>query len=54
MFVMHALEHGLTACALYFLTENAIENDRNRLKDNFVMQLAKEIERMDAKILSKG
>lgn len=25
-----------------------------RLKDNFVMQLAKEIERMDAKILSKG
>ncbi|MBU6080563.1 PucR family transcriptional regulator [Allobacillus halotolerans] len=53
-FVMHALEHGLTACALYFLTENAIEMTEIRLKDNFVMQLAKEIERMDAKILSKG
>ncbi|MFC0015908.1 MULTISPECIES: PucR family transcriptional regulator [Allobacillus] len=53
-FVMHALEHGLTACALYFLTENAIEMTEIRLKDNFVMQLAKDIERIDAKVLSKG
>ena len=53
-YVMHALEHGLTACALYFLTENAVEMTEIRLKDNFVMQLAKEFKQIDSKIYSKG
>ncbi|MDQ0160033.1 PucR family transcriptional regulator [Alkalibacillus salilacus] len=53
-FTMHALEHGLTACALYFLTENAVEKTEIRLKDNFVLQLAKDDTPLDAKMLSKG
>ncbi|NIK13280.1 PucR family transcriptional regulator [Alkalibacillus almallahensis] len=53
-FTMHALEHGLTACALYFLTENAVEKTEIRLKDNFVLQLAKDDTALDAKMLSKG
>ncbi|GAA0453363.1 PucR family transcriptional regulator [Alkalibacillus silvisoli] len=53
-FTMHALEHGLTACALYFLTENAVEMTEIRLKDNFVLQLAKDDTPLDAKSLSKG
>ncbi|WP_307065201.1 PucR family transcriptional regulator [Alkalibacillus filiformis] len=53
-FTMHALEHGLTACALYFLTENAVEMTEIRLKDNFVLQLAKDDTPLDAKMLSKG
>ncbi|WP_188205604.1 PucR family transcriptional regulator [Alkalibacillus aidingensis] len=53
-FTIHALEHGLTACALYFLTENAVEMTEIRLKDNFVYQLAKEKQILDAKALSKG
>ncbi|MET3681935.1 purine catabolism regulator [Alkalibacillus flavidus] len=53
-FTMHALEHGLTACALYFLTENAVEKTEIRLKDNFVLQLAKDDTALDVKMLSKG
>ncbi|MCE7791509.1 PucR family transcriptional regulator ligand-binding domain-containing protein [Salipaludibacillus sp. CUR1] len=41
-FVMNVLEHALTACALYFLKENAIEMTEIRLKDNFILQLAKQ------------
>ncbi|WP_280770038.1 PucR family transcriptional regulator [Salipaludibacillus daqingensis] len=41
-FVMNILEHTLTACALYFLKENAIEMTEIRLKDNFILQLAKQ------------
>ncbi|PYZ93864.1 PucR family transcriptional regulator [Salipaludibacillus keqinensis] len=41
-FVMNVLEHTLTACALYFLKENAIEMTEIRLKDNFILQLAKQ------------
>ncbi|RPF52251.1 PucR family transcriptional regulator [Aquisalibacillus elongatus] len=53
-FTMNALEHGLTACALYFLTENAIETTEIRLKDNFILDLAKEKQELTTKILSKG
>ncbi|WP_416151597.1 PucR family transcriptional regulator [Salipaludibacillus sp. HK11] len=41
-FMMNILEHTLTACALYFLKENAIEMTEIRLKDNFILQLAKQ------------
>ncbi|WP_077623634.1 PucR family transcriptional regulator [Sediminibacillus massiliensis] len=41
-FVMNVLEHALTACALYFAKENAVEMAEIRLKDNFVLNLAKE------------
>ncbi|MGP4072013.1 PucR family transcriptional regulator [Piscibacillus sp. B03] len=51
---MNVLEHGLTACALYFLTENAIETTEIRLKDNFILDLAKEKQELTTKILSKG
>ncbi|TFB14156.1 PucR family transcriptional regulator [Filobacillus milosensis] len=53
-FTMNALEHGLTACALYFLTENAIETTEIRLKDNFLLDLAKEKQELTTKIISKG
>ncbi|PKR78422.1 PucR family transcriptional regulator [Halalkalibacillus sediminis] len=53
-YTMNLLEHGLTACALYFLTENAVELTEIRLKDNFVLSLAKEKQDLDAKWLSKG
>ncbi|MCT2537760.1 PucR family transcriptional regulator ligand-binding domain-containing protein [Aquibacillus koreensis] len=53
-FVMNVLEHALTACALYFVKENAIELTEIRLKDNFVLNLAKQKEQVDHQVLSKG
>ncbi|UFT99187.1 PucR family transcriptional regulator ligand-binding domain-containing protein [Radiobacillus kanasensis] len=53
-FVMTVLEHTLTACALYFVKENAIESTEIRLKDNFVLRLAKQDMEMTADLLSKG
>lgn len=41
-FMMNVLEHAVTACALFFIKENAIEMTEIRLKDNFILQLAKE------------
>ncbi|TGB02823.1 PucR family transcriptional regulator [Halobacillus salinus] len=40
-FALTVLEHGLTACALYFVKENAIEMTEIRLKDNFLLELAR-------------
>ncbi|CAM3983698.1 PucR family transcriptional regulator [Alkalicoccus chagannorensis] len=42
--MMNVLEHAVTACALYFVKENAIEMTEIRLKDNFILQLAKQRE----------
>ncbi|MBM7572596.1 PucR family transcriptional regulator [Aquibacillus albus] len=53
-FVMNVLEHALTACALYFVKENAIELTEIRLKDNFVLNLAKQETPIDDQLLSKA
>ncbi|WP_226038469.1 PucR family transcriptional regulator [Aquibacillus saliphilus] len=53
-FVMNVLEHALTACALYFVKENAIELTEIRLKDNFVLNLAKTKTKVDDQLLSKA
>ncbi|QDP41858.1 PucR family transcriptional regulator [Radiobacillus deserti] len=53
-FVMTVLEHALTACALYFVKENAIESTEIRLKDNFVLRLAKQYEPLTPDLLAKG
>ncbi|GGC99570.1 transcriptional regulator [Thalassobacillus devorans] len=52
--VMNILEHALTACALYFLQENAIEMTEIRLKDNFLLELAKNENEITKQTLSKG
>ncbi|MBN8236253.1 PucR family transcriptional regulator ligand-binding domain-containing protein [Halobacillus kuroshimensis] len=52
--MMTILEHTLTACALYFVKENAIEMTEIRLKDNFLLDLAKQEQRMDKQLLSKA
>ncbi|WP_028784818.1 PucR family transcriptional regulator [Thalassobacillus devorans] len=52
--VMNILEHALTACALYFLQENAIEMTEIRLKDNFLLDLAKNENDITKQTLSKG
>ncbi|MGN8647678.1 PucR family transcriptional regulator [Gracilibacillus sp. HCP3S3_G5_1] len=53
-FVMNVLEHALTACALYFVKENAIELTEIRLKDNFVLNLAKNKMKVDHQLLTKA
>jgi PucR family transcriptional regulator, purine catabolism regulatory protein len=53
-FVMNVVEHAVTACALYFVKENAIEMTEIRLKDNFILQLAKESNGEDQLLRSKG
>ncbi|WP_264183973.1 PucR family transcriptional regulator [Bacillus shivajii] len=53
-YVMNVLEHGLTACALYFLKENAIEMTEIRLKDNFILNLAKHHTEVNNQLLSKA
>lgn len=53
-FVMNVLEHALTACALFFVKENAIELTEIRLKDNFVLNLAKQQTPIDEQLLSKA
>lgn len=53
-FVMNVLEHTLTACSLYFLKENAIEMTEIRLKDNFILQLAKQKNNEKEHIYSKA
>ncbi|SFK58767.1 purine catabolism regulatory protein [Halobacillus dabanensis] len=50
----HILEHALTACALYFVKENAIEMTEIRLKDNFLLDLAKRDVVIDRSLLSKA
>ncbi|MGJ9382277.1 PucR family transcriptional regulator [Salipaludibacillus sp. CF4.18] len=53
-FVMNVLEHSLTACALYFLKENAIEMTEIRLKDNFLLQLSKDKKPNEQDLKSKA
>lgn len=53
-FVMNVLEHALTACALYFVKENAIELTEIRLKDNFVLNLARHQTEIDDQLQSKA
>ncbi|ASF41186.1 PucR family transcriptional regulator [Halobacillus halophilus] len=48
------LEHTLTACALYFVKENAIEMTEIRLKDNFLLELAKTEVDIDKSLLAKA
>ncbi|UOQ45097.1 PucR family transcriptional regulator ligand-binding domain-containing protein [Halobacillus salinarum] len=52
--VLNILEHALTACALYFVKENAIEMTEIRLKDNFLLDLAKSGVEIDDHLLSKA
>lgn len=52
--MMTILEHTLTACALYFVKENAIEMTEIRLKDNFILDLAKREQRIDKQLLAKA
>ncbi|MFQ3545958.1 PucR family transcriptional regulator ligand-binding domain-containing protein [Halobacillus rhizosphaerae] len=52
--VLNILEHALTACALYFVKENAIEMTEIRLKDNFLLDLAKTEVTIDKQLLSKA
>lgn len=53
-FMMNVLEHAITAFALYFLKENAIEMTEIRLKDNFILQLAKQKNNEQIDINSKA
>ncbi len=53
-FAFHILEHALTACALYFVKENAIEMTEIRLKENFLLNLAKQKTGVDKRMLSKA
>lgn len=53
-FMMNVLEHAVTACALFFIKENAIEMTEIRLKDNFILQLAKERNEDEHAIRSKA
>ncbi|MFC7060931.1 PucR family transcriptional regulator [Halobacillus seohaensis] len=51
---LNILEHALTSCALYFVKENAIEMTEIRLKDNFLLDLAKTNIDMDKQLQSKA
>ncbi|MDG5787850.1 PucR family transcriptional regulator ligand-binding domain-containing protein [Evansella sp. AB-P1] len=53
-FVMNVLDHALTACALYFVKENAIEMTEVRLKDNFILNLAKKHTDVTNQLISKA
>nr|WP_281419851.1 PucR family transcriptional regulator [Evansella tamaricis] len=53
-FVMNVLEHALTACALYFVKENAIEMTEVRLRDNFILNLTKNNTEVTNQLISKG
>ncbi|SDJ18227.1 PucR family transcriptional regulator [Salimicrobium halophilum] len=51
---MTILEHAVTACALFFVKENAIEMTEIRLKDNFLLDLAKKGAEQDEELREKG
>lgn len=53
-FVMNVFDHTLTACALYFVKENAIEMTKIRLKDNFILSLAKSNQDVNNRLISKA
>lgn len=48
------LEHAVTACAIYFVKENAIEMTEIRLKDQFLLDLAKSKKTIDQSLLGRG
>ncbi|UOR10922.1 PucR family transcriptional regulator [Halobacillus amylolyticus] len=52
--VLNILEHALTACALYFVKEDAIEMTEIRLRDHFLLDLAKNDINLDKQMLSKA
>ncbi|UOQ95364.1 PucR family transcriptional regulator ligand-binding domain-containing protein [Halobacillus shinanisalinarum] len=52
--VLNILEHALTASALYFVKEDAIEMTEIRLRDHFLLDLAKNDINLDKQILSKA
>lgn len=51
---MNVIEHALTACALYFAKENAVEMTEIRLKDNFVLDLAKSYPRLERPVYHRA
>ncbi|PRO64275.1 PucR family transcriptional regulator [Alkalicoccus urumqiensis] len=53
-FMMNVLEHAVTSCALFFVKENAVEMTEIRLKDNFILQLAKQKNEETQLMRSKG
>ncbi|ADU31603.1 PucR family transcriptional regulator [Evansella cellulosilytica] len=53
-FVMNVLDHSLTACALYFVKENAVELTEVRLKDNFILELAQKYSEVTTQLISKA
>ncbi|MDQ0255958.1 purine catabolism regulator [Evansella vedderi] len=53
-FILNVLDHALTACALYFVKENAIEMTEVRLRDNFILDLAKKHTEVTNKLISKA
>ncbi|SDO10894.1 PucR family transcriptional regulator [Alkalicoccus daliensis] len=53
-FMMNVLEHAVTACALFFIKENAIEMTEIRLKDNFILHLAKNASENENALRSKA
>ncbi|WP_234983093.1 PucR family transcriptional regulator [Salimicrobium flavidum] len=48
------LEHAVTACALFFVKENAIEMTEIRLKDNFLLDLAKKEDELGEELIEKA
>ena len=52
--VMTVFDHALTACALYFVKENAVEITEIRLKDNFILSLAKNKTEVNDRLISKA
>ncbi|AKG04727.1 PucR family transcriptional regulator [Salimicrobium jeotgali] len=48
------LEHAVTACALFFVKENAIEMTEIRLRDNFLLDLARENKEISDGLMEKG
>ncbi len=53
-FLMNVFDHALTACALYFVKENAVEMTEIRLKDNFILSLAKNNNEVNSRLISKA
>ncbi|QKS72150.1 PucR family transcriptional regulator ligand-binding domain-containing protein [Paenalkalicoccus suaedae] len=53
-FHLTILEHALTACALFFVQEDAVETAEIRLKDTFLLELARGIVTEDSTLSSKA
>ncbi|WP_053217870.1 PucR family transcriptional regulator [Virgibacillus senegalensis] len=53
-FLMNVLEHALTAYALHFAKEDAVEMAEIRLKDNYVLDLAKSDNPVSGPLIAKA